>query len=288
MPKDTRHFSELLQAVRDNNLEQVKTIWEGHIRSQNNKNGGQLCRATSTGYAAVLLLAATLPDDKIMRYLIATTLDLNYLGDPYVDGVAHRSLETITPLHAAVRAGSLAAVTALLEANADADRVDGHGRTPLHTAAMRADCRTARMLLYRGAHVQKTDSDGLVPMQMAARYGHVELVRVLLEHGATVFHEGQCGPSPLHIAAAEGHLPLVDLFLRYVNVNSQVSVAHYRSHAPLPQPSPTPAPAPASTPLSLPRPSPTPLSHAPLPRPSPTPLSHAPLPRPSPTPPAHQ
>ena len=220
MPKDSRHMADLIQAVRDNKLQDVQSILETRLKRKDkvllniNDLGDKLGKEIQTA----LLEASRLKDTSILKYMLENGAQANFLAEAPAPGKDAR----VSPLHIAVANGLQDSVCLLLDSNADVNRLDHHNRSALHIAVKKADCISARMLLFRGANVNGLDQNGLSPLQLASKYGHVELVRILLEHSAQIFHEGRKGPSPLHIAALEGHVPLIDIFSRYVDVNLKV------------------------------------------------------------------
>ena len=214
-------MSEILSAINDNNVSDVKSLWETRIRRRERALPFK-CVVETDGkpgreYQSTVLAAAALEDATILKYMIEKGFDINLMCTVPCDITSI----VASPLHVAVQRGRHESVAVLLEANANVNAGDSEGRRPLHLAVKNADCRIARMLLGRGARADVPDTHGTVPLQIAAKYGHVELVRMLLEHDASVFHEGQTGPSPLHIAAMEGHVPLIDMFLNFVDVNTK-------------------------------------------------------------------
>ena len=105
-----------------------------------------------------------------------------------------------TALHLAVRSGSAAAVSYLLE-SATAQLVD-------------VDARGAARAITAPPFTTSApwSAPGRMPLHVAALEGHVEAARVLLEHGC---HTGvPCGfecETPLAFAIKNGHLRLVQL-----------------------------------------------------------------------------
>ena len=221
MPKEARYLKDILDAISDNNLSEVKSLWELRIRRQGRASPFKCVVDTddkpSREYNSIVLAAAALKEATILKYMIQKGFDVNVRCAMPLDG----SQTITTPLHVAVERERHESVAELLNANAHVNAADNEGRRPLHLAVKNADCQIARMLLGRGACADVHDTHGTLPLQIAAKYGHVELVRMLLEHDASVFQEGQSGSSPLHIAAMEGHIPLIDMFLHFVDVNTK-------------------------------------------------------------------
>jgi uncharacterized protein len=124
---------------------------------------------------SVLMLAATLPEVRLLRALIAKGADVNR---------AHAGL---SPLLAATRdsyQGRPDAVLTLLANGADPAAADAQGNTALHYAALAAEPIVAAMLLDAGAPLAAVNRDGLTPLGQAAHAANWTLLRFLLEHGA--------------------------------------------------------------------------------------------------------
>jgi uncharacterized protein len=107
-----------------------------------------------------------------------------------------------TPLMYAARQGAHAAVTALVEANADLDATDPDGATALALAAINGHADIVSLLLDKGANPNVADRTGMTPLYAAVDLhtmqlgfgrpdppplvvaGSVEMVKALLAHGA--------------------------------------------------------------------------------------------------------
>ncbi len=183
------------------------------------------------------VLAAVLPDLRLLRALIARGLDLN---------AAHAGM---TPLLAATRDswhGRPEAVMTLLANGADPRVRDRDGNTPLHHAARSSDPGVAALLRDAAAELESLNDEGLSPLGVACAAGNWRLARFLLERGASPQPEGGTpallaaagideddpagvqlllkhkakvdardarGRSALHEAAAAGHRELVQVLL---------------------------------------------------------------------------
>ncbi|TAK38744.1 MAG: hypothetical protein EPO30_04275 [Lysobacteraceae bacterium] len=136
------------------------------------------------------VLAAVLPDLRLLRALIARGLDLN---------AAHAGM---TPLLAATRDswhGRPEAVMTLLANGADPRVRDRDGNTPLHHAARSSDPGVAALLRDAAAELEVTNEEGLSPLGVACTAGNWRLARFLLERGASPQPEGA---TPALLAAA--------------------------------------------------------------------------------------
>ncbi len=123
----------------------------------------------------VLMLAALLPDTRLLRALIAKGADVN------------RASGGITPLLAATRDswhGRAEAVLTLLANGASPLATDADGNTALHGAVLSADAGVAAMLLDAAAPINALNQTGLSPLAAACRAANWPLAKFLLEHGA--------------------------------------------------------------------------------------------------------
>ena len=90
-----------------------------------------------------------------------------------------------TALIDAVKSGSAAAVSHLLEEGVDPNGAEPDGTTPLHWAIQRNDQDTAHRLIRGGAAVDVTNRYGVTPLALASTNGSVAMVEALLAGGAT-------------------------------------------------------------------------------------------------------
>ena len=138
------------------------------------------------------VLAAVLPDLRLLRALIAAGLQVNAM---------HGGL---TPLLAATRDswhGRPEAVMTLLANGADPRAADRDGNTPLHHAARSSDPGVAALLRDASAELDACNHDGLTPLGVACAAGNWRLARFLLERGA---RPGVETGTPALVAAAGG------------------------------------------------------------------------------------
>ena len=136
------------------------------------------------------LLAAVLPDLRLLRALIGAGVDVN---------VAHAGM---TPLLAATRDswhGRPEAVMTLLANGADPRAADADGNTPLHHAARSSDPGVAALLRDAAAELDVLNAEGVTPLGMACAAGNWRLARFLLERGAKA---EPAGATPALLAAA--------------------------------------------------------------------------------------
>lgn len=138
------------------------------------------------------MLAAVLPDLRLLRALIARGADLN---------AAHGGM---TPLIAATRDswhGRPEAVMTLLANGADPRTADADGNTALHHAARSSDPGVAALLRDAGAEIDPQNHDGATPLAIACIAGNWRLAKFLLERGA---RPGGSDGLPALVAAASG------------------------------------------------------------------------------------
>ncbi|NYZ61150.1 ankyrin repeat domain-containing protein [Luteimonas deserti] len=141
---------------------------------------------------SLTVLAAVLPDLRLLRALIGRGLDVN---------AAHAGM---TPLLAATRDswhGRPDAVMTLLANGADPRVTDHEGNTPLHLAARSSDPGVAALLGDAAADLEARNHDGLTPLGVACAAGNWRLAKFLLERGARPDVEGG---TPALLAAAGG------------------------------------------------------------------------------------
>ena len=139
------------------------------------------------------MLAAVLPDLRLLRALIGRGVDLNaaYMG--------------MTPLIAATRDswhGRPEAVMTLLANGADPRATDADGNTPLHHAARSSDPGVAALLRDAAAELDVRNHDGITPLGVACASGNWRLARFLLERGAKP-ELADASPALLAAAASE-------------------------------------------------------------------------------------
>jgi ankyrin repeat protein len=139
---------------------------------------------------SLAVLAAVLPDLRLLRALIARGLDVN------------RAHAGMTPLLAATRDswhGRPEAVMTLLANGADPRARDADGNTPLHHAARSSDPGVAALLRDAQAELEALNADARSPLGVACAAGNWRLAKFLLERGAK---PEPAGGQPALLAAA--------------------------------------------------------------------------------------
>lgn len=124
---------------------------------------------------SVLMIAATLPDARLLRALIAAGADVN------------RVHGGITPLISVTRdsyQGRPESVMTLLANGADPRRTDAEGNAPLHYAARCAEAGVAALLLDASADVNAVNAEGMSALGVACNAANWTLAAFLIERGA--------------------------------------------------------------------------------------------------------
>lgn len=94
-----------------------------------------------------------------------------------------------SPLVAAIRSGSLLAVSNALDDGAHIEEADMHGQPglPLRTACFSGNLEIVGELIRRGANINAPGNDGPgMPLRLAQRAGHPAVITLLIQHGAEV------------------------------------------------------------------------------------------------------
>ncbi|TCT25151.1 ankyrin repeat domain-containing protein [Thermomonas haemolytica] len=141
---------------------------------------------------SLAMLAAVLPDLRLLRALIEHGVDVNAMQ------------AGMSPLLAATRDswhGRPEAVMTLLANGADPRQADAEGNTPLHYAARSVDPGVAALLRDAGAEVDACNHEGVSPLGSACLAGNWRLARFLLERGA---RPEPPGGQPALLCAAAG------------------------------------------------------------------------------------
>jgi len=122
----------------------------------------------------------------------------------------------VSALMYASKYGQLEAVKLLLQAGANIDLQEGHGRTALMYASMNGYLETVKLLLQEGANIDLQDKWGRTAPMYASRNGHLETVKLLLDKGATIDLQNSFGWTALMYASGEGQLEVVKFLRKYM------------------------------------------------------------------------
>ena len=159
----------LLAATRDGDIERALALIEAGADPNTAPPSGD------RDQRPVLMLAALLPDTRLLRALIAKGADVN------------RAHVGLTPLLATTRAcheGRPEMVTSLIANGADPARADTDGNTPLHHAALCAEPAVAAILIDAQAPLEARNREQATPLATAAAAANWPVLRFLAEHGA--------------------------------------------------------------------------------------------------------
>ncbi len=120
------------------------------------------------------------------------------------------------PLHDAVKQGDTAAVSGLLDKDADPNERGRNGETPLTMAALSCQKEIVALLLEKGAVAGTGNAGGFSALHAAAYAGHADIVALLLEQGFDVNDaSNNAGVTALVIAAEENHPDVASLLIEH-------------------------------------------------------------------------
>lgn len=128
-----------------------------------------------------------------------------------------------SPLHLAVRCGSIEYCKLLLEKRGKINVQNEAGLTPLHLAVQLGHYEIAEFLVQHKALVNLQDNQGATPAHHAAMHGRSELLTLLANAQADLNLTTTKGLTPLHVAAIKGHHNSVEFLTGTpkVNINAQ-------------------------------------------------------------------
>lgn len=130
--------------------------------------------------------------------------------------IKERSLDGLSPLHAAATAGHEDVVLVLIEHSADVAAKDlDAGETALHAAAFEGHAAVVLLLLDHAADVSAADSEGRTSLHKASSRGHEAVVLLLLEHAADVSAASSEGGTAIDYANQEGHAAITQMLFQH-------------------------------------------------------------------------
>ncbi len=117
----------------------------------------------------------------------------------------------VTPMLVLATSHRTNCVSALLDAGAKVDEVDGDGITSLSWAAISNRLNIAHLLISRGANVNHVDKKGMTPLLYAASidFGDSEMIDLLLKSGARADARDTNGLTALDLARKYKHTHLL-------------------------------------------------------------------------------
>lgn len=180
----TTHSQELVNAVRQGNFEEVKTIF---------KNDPTKITDAGPGNRTALHFACNTNNIELIKFLVERNADIHA-----------KDIDGDTPLHWAAFAGREATIAYLLEQGARINEKNNSNNVPLVYAVNNGWSAAVDVLLKNGAEVNTDPDNGGISMQSAAISGHQSLVTLLLEKGGDIDFHPLSGGSALHAAASGG------------------------------------------------------------------------------------
>ena len=178
--------SELIEAVKDQNIGAVRALIDQHV----DVNAPQPDGSTALAWASYR------DDIEIAGLLIRSGADVDLANDLGV-----------TPVTLACENRSESLVERLLQAGADPNIAQWNGQTPLMTCAWTGTLAAVKALLDRGAEVNSREAErGQTAIMAAAAGRHADVVDLLAEYGAEVNARTESGFTPLMFAAQQGDL----------------------------------------------------------------------------------
>jgi ankyrin repeat protein len=169
--------------------------------------------------------ASRLQDATILRLLLAAL--------PSRNDVDRKNDDRWTSLHNAARAGTVPAISILLEQGADPRARTKQGTEPLHCACEAGHVDAARALIeiLPPKALEATDRYQQTPLHIAARNGATEIVGLITNNNANlvsaVTHKGS---TALHLAAFHGHTDVIRVL---VAAGAELDVKARRGSSPL-------------------------------------------------------
>ncbi len=190
----TIQAQEIFDAIKNNDLSEVKSLVEADISTVNLKdNAGN----------TPLHFAAIAGSVEIIELLLSNGADINSVNN-----------QEKTPLHESIANKQDYASKVLIERGADIDRQDGSGKTPLHATVLVNAKEIAELLISKGADLEKKNKGDFTPLGLLTRTTKsFEVAEVLVKHGANINAPWTDGAMPLNYAAMYSDSRVIDLLL---------------------------------------------------------------------------
>jgi len=122
--------------------------------------------------------------------------------------------DKMTPLHHAIDAGNLEAVSLLISSGANVNAVNYKTETPLHMAANAGNADAVRLLLRHNADPSMREMRDRIPLFLACNWGNdLESVRLLIDAGSDVNDTNSRGEIILISTLYYGKKEIIDLLI---------------------------------------------------------------------------
>jgi ankyrin repeat protein len=170
---------ELLHAVQQSNLEQVKKLVTANPHLLKGEDGGGKTALTFASHLGLL---------DIVHFLVDSGADLN-----------HVDLDEFTPLIYCVKNSHQKVIEYLLDKGADINPMTSKMVHPSHQAADRGDIQMMKFLLSKGARLDHKWGMYGGPIHWAALGGHKKMIEFLMEQGESINDLDLNGGTMLHM-----------------------------------------------------------------------------------------
>jgi ankyrin repeat protein len=211
-PWNLNHQSDIFSAISNNSLPSIKKLLN---------TGTDINIRAKTGYTDMICSGST-PLHVASRSRVNIEV-LTYLLEQGANMEA-RNERGHTPLHIAVKYGTIEHVNVLLRAGAKMNVHDSQGKTPLHFASHKGDIASLEALLHAGADPEARDRKGRTAMHSAVGKNNMlkplkmcneHIISALLKNGANLEARDTEGQTPLHVAVSDTDIPAVNILLNY-------------------------------------------------------------------------
>eukprot|EP00297_Palpitomonas_bilix_P009724 CAMPEP_0113899732 /NCGR_PEP_ID=MMETSP0780_2-20120614/20230_1 /TAXON_ID=652834 /ORGANISM="Palpitomonas bilix" /LENGTH=341 /DNA_ID=CAMNT_0000892003 /DNA_START=634 /DNA_END=1659 /DNA_ORIENTATION=- /assembly_acc=CAM_ASM_000599 len=138
--------------------------------------------------------------------------------------LARLPLKNESPLHLAIKSGSLPIVKLLIEeGRQDVNEKGYDGYTCMHIAAASGFVHIATYLLEKGARCDAAASKGTTPLLYACANNSVDMIDILTSAGASVFERNEEGWTALHYASRQNCVEVVEKLVKEYAMSPDVS-----------------------------------------------------------------
>ncbi|KAJ3195221.1 hypothetical protein HK101_000815 [Irineochytrium annulatum] len=216
---DCYNVDPFMAALNADSVDAVKLLLEAiALRPRSQQHDIHLANDEARG--ALVLYARARGSDRSARWLadhfgIPLSDASSMIPRPSDPACARRPI--LNPLHAASRSGNLPMISSLLAAGYHVDSVDANGNTALCRAVFCAHAGAVSALLEAGADAALRNHDGdtavLHAAGLADHDGAIKVMRALIAGGADLNVKGNRGRTALHAACVTGNVELVKLLV---------------------------------------------------------------------------